>query len=153
MAVHPAKIKISLGISSVHSSKRVCDVKMTLIICPGRGVFKMFIDNMTFHGIMAWERQRFPKHFLHCFRIFLPDRIFLCNDSDQTWFSDAFTSAGPLGMCWNIRLSGSGFQHLPWFPADVNAYITCLIPILKDNFLQIYIKWAVSWDYGTFPPP
>ena len=53
MAVRPAKTKISLGISSVHSSKCLCDVKMTLIICPGSRVFKPFIDNMIFHGIMA----------------------------------------------------------------------------------------------------
>ena len=42
--------------------------------------------------------------------------MFLCNNSNQTSFSDTFTSAGPSG-----RLETPAFQHLPWGPADVNA--------------------------------
>ena len=34
----------------------------------------------------------------------------LCNNNDQTWFSDTLTSARPLGDSWNPRLSGSGFN-------------------------------------------
>ena len=29
------------------------------------------------------------------------------------YFLMHFTSAGPLGRCWNVHLSGPGFQHLP----------------------------------------
>ena len=42
------------------------------------------------------------------------EKMFLCNNSDRTCFSDIVTSAGPLGRplgrCWNPRLSGSGFN-------------------------------------------
>ena len=34
----------------------------------------------------------------------------LCNNNDQTWFSDTLTSARPLGGPQNPRLSGSGFN-------------------------------------------
>ena len=36
--------------------------------------------------------------------------MLFCNNSGQTWFSDTFTSAGPLGRCWLPHLSGSGFN-------------------------------------------
>ena len=39
--------------------------------------------------------RHFSKHFLQCFPVFLHEWMLLCSNSDQTWFSDASTSASP----------------------------------------------------------
>ena len=60
----------------------------------------------------------------------------LCNNNNQTWFSDTQTSAKPFGAGGGGGGGGAGwggggtlkpspfrlgFQHYPWGPADVNA--------------------------------
>ena len=44
----------------------------------------------------------------------------LCNNNDQTWFSDTLTTARPLGAVKTLAFR-LGFQHHPWGPAGVNA--------------------------------
>ena len=54
----------------------------------------------------------------------------LCNNNDQTCFSDALTSAGPLGGPLNPYLSGSGFNITLGVQQMLMRRKTCLIPIL-----------------------
>ena len=59
---------------------------------------------------------------------FWNDKMFLCNNSDQTYFSYTLTSAGPLVRCWNPPLSTSLRSQQMLMHRKL-----CLIPI----FLQI----------------
>ena len=77
-------------------------------------------------SITGAGKRNLLKHFLQCFRVLLHDRMFLYNNSDQTWFSDTFTSARTCGRCWNQSLKPwpfrHKFQHLPRDSADLNAW-------------------------------
>ena len=66
----------------------------------------------------------------------------LCNNSDQTCFSDILTPAGPLGRCWNPRLSGSGFNTSLGAQQMLMHRKVCLIPILKLNIKPL--TWVMS---------
>ena len=48
-------------------------------------------------------------------------KVTLCNNNDQTWFSDTLTSARPLRVVLKPSPFRLGFQHHPRGPADVNA--------------------------------
>ena len=58
----------------------------------------------------------------------------LCNNNDQTWFSDTLTSARPLGV---VKILAFQAQHHPWGPADVNA---------KKNMFNSYIKLVAPFN-------
>ena len=73
------------------------------------------IQKLTFRSII-------PK--------FLVEKMTLCNNKDQTWFSDTLTSARPLGGHSNPRLSGSGFNATLWVQQMLMHRKTCLIPIM-----------------------
>ena len=60
---------------------------------------------------------------------FSNDKMFLCNNSDQTWFYDTFTSSGPLRRCWSPHLSGSGFNISLGAEGMLMHRKSCLIPI------------------------
>ena len=55
--------------------------------------------------------------FRSAFPRFSSDKTTLCNNNDQTWFSDTLTSAGLLGVVKTL----ARFQRHPRGPADVNA--------------------------------
>ena len=84
-----AVIKTDVIISKVFSTDDVS-------LCPGSGVFKTFAGNVLFRAIIGTGKKNFLKQFLQSFRA---KKMFLCNKSNQTCFSDALTSAGPLGRC------------------------------------------------------
>ena len=44
----------------------------------------------------------------------------LCNNNDQTWFSDTLTSVDPTGVVKTLAFQAK-FQHHPRGPSDVNA--------------------------------
>ena len=67
---------------------------------------------------------------------FSGDKIFLCNNSDQMWFSNTFTSAGPLERCWNPHLSGSGFTTALRVQQMLMYRKSCLIPIIHMYILN-----------------
>ena len=71
-------------------------------ICAGSSVFKTFTGNVPFSASVEYTKK-------DLFEAFSPklssEKRFLCNNSDQTCFSDTLTSAGPLGRCWSPRLS------------------------------------------------
>ena len=50
-----------------------------------------------FRGLLATESVDLRVHFLQIFPIFMYRSLFLCNNSDQTWFSNALTFAQSLG--------------------------------------------------------
>ena len=109
-------------------------------LCPGSSVFKTFARNMLFHAIIGTGKKNFLKQFLPTFSCKI---IFVCNNSDQTYFSDTLTSAGPLGRCW------TGFNTSLRDQQMFTHRKSCLIPILKtscdnnynfDTFI-IDLKW------------
>ena len=58
----------------------------------------------------------------------------LCNNNDQTWFSDTLTSARLLGV---VKILAFQAQHLTLSPADVNA---------KKNMCNSYIKLVAPFS-------
>ena len=62
--------------------------------------------NVLFRAILGTGKKNLLKQFLQSFRA----KNILCNNSDQTCFSDTLTSAGSFGRCWNHHLSGSGIN-------------------------------------------
>ena len=89
---------------------------------------------------VRWEHA-FPRHcrnrkkeFFEAFSSkFSSDKMFLCNNSDQTGFSDTFTSAGALGSGWNPRLSNSDFNTSLRAQMVLMHRKSCLIPILQKT--------------------
>ena len=70
-------------------------------LCPGSGIFKTFAGNMLFCAIIGtWKRE----HFETISPNFSSNKMFLCNNSDQTCFSDTLTSAGLLSSGFNTSL-------------------------------------------------
>ena len=85
--------------------------------------------------VIAMRSKIVPGRFCYFFSIVVD----LCNNSDQTLFSNAF---------------GLGFQHLPRDLANVNAYRKlCLIPILYKRMLielQISIQLQRIFQFQLF---
>ena len=61
---------------------------------------------------------------------FFGDKMALCKNNDQAWFSDTLTSAGPLGGRLNPRLSGSDFNATLEVQQMLMYRKTCLIAIV-----------------------
>ena len=80
-------------------------------LCPGSTVFKTFAGNMPFSANVEYTKKDVFEAFSQRFS---SEKMFLCSNSDQTCFSDTFTSAGPLGRCWNPRLSARVFKPSPF---------------------------------------
>ena len=116
-----AVIKTDVIISNVHINDDVS-------LCLGSGVFKTFACNVLFRAIIGTGKKNFLKRFLQSFW------AKKCNNSDQTCFSDTLTSAGPLGRCWNPRLSGSGFNTSLGTQQMLMHRKSCLIPIVEYRF-------------------
>ena len=72
-----------------------------------------FVTSKWSYQCIGTGKKDFTKHFLQCFWV----TKFLCNNNDQTWFFDAFTS----GSDFNISL---GAQQM------LIQRKSCLIPIL-----------------------
>ena len=70
---------------------------------------------------MNFSKRFFPKVFKW--------KMTLCNNNDQTWFSDTLIYARPLGVVKTSPFRFA-FQHHPRGPADINA---------KKNLLDPYI--------------
>ena len=103
----------SQKVTSSSATCTVANVKITLSLCPGSGVFKTFAGNVPFRAIICAGKKNFSKHFLQGFR------VTKCSNSDQTYFSYTLTSAHrEVFKPSPFRL---GFQHLPRGPTDVNA--------------------------------
>ena len=63
------------------------------------------------------------------FVIFSALWLTLCNNSNQTLFSNAFTFARSIGSCWKPwPKEGRGFQQLPRDLANVNGLATMFDP-------------------------
>ena len=83
-------------------------------------------------------------------------------------FSDTLTSAGPLGRCWNPRLSGLVFNTSLGGPADVNAQKIMFDPYIEivhsdtnfhcektSNLVELkpnicYVFYIVQWFWVLF---
>ena len=65
-------------------------------LCPGSGVFKTFAGNLPFSASVEYTKKDLFDAFSPKFS---REKMFLCNKSDQTCFSDTLTSAGLLGRC------------------------------------------------------
>ena len=146
---------------------------MTLVVCPGSGVFKLFAGNVPFRAIKGIYRKKdffeafsptysgvscicllamhtLICHFFSsswcrglatasacgsswtfkCLFVCLPFfKRFLCNNNDQTCFSDTLTSAGPL--------SGSGINTSLGAQQMLMHRKSCLIPTFQNgSFFQ-----------------
>ena len=76
-------------------------------------------------------QMNFCEVFFPNFRI---DKMTLCNNDDQTWFSDALTSARPLGDRKTPRISGSGFNTTLGVQQMLIHRKKGLIPIVVNRF-------------------
>ena len=79
---------------------------------------------MLLRAIIVIQKMKISKRFSK----FSSDKVTLCNNNDQTWFSDTLTSVESLGdvktLAFQARVSAPSLD-----PADVSAYSkTCLIP-------------------------
>ena len=108
--------KLTVSVSNLHGSKHKTVPKVG--ICPGSGVFKRAV-NVPFLRGFAKESTDLLVHFLQRFRFVL---CFYAIIAIKHVFY-ALTFAQLLGKSWNIRLSGSGFQHISG-PSNVKS---CLI--------------------------
>ena len=94
-----------------------------------------------------------PLHkctFRRVFYFFLKEQndFMQCNNSDQPYFSDTYTSAGSLWVCYNPPLSGLIFsttQH------KLMHRKSCLIPI-RDHIYWIRVYKRKTW-YTWYPSP
>ena len=77
-------------------------------LCLGSGVFETHTVNVRFPRVYIHRKYKFSVFEWSCMT------AFLCNNSDQTWFSNAPTFAGPSGGVETLA-----FQHLPLGPANV----------------------------------
>ena len=89
----------------------------------------ILIQKWTFRGV-------FPK--------FSSNKMILCNDNDQTWFSDTLTNVRPLGSHVNPRLSGSGLNTTLGGPADVNAEKNMFDPYIDPCLIIAIITSSTS---------
>ena len=71
------------------------------------------------------------------FAIFLALWLNLCNNSDQTLFSNALTFAKSLGRCWKPRPSASVFNISLGTWQTLMHGKACLIPILIHGFSPV----------------
>ena len=80
--------------SHVLTSTNPCiNLAIHMLLMHGIAVLRItFAGNILFHAIIGTGKKEILKQFLQCFRA---KKMFLCNNSDQTCFSDALTSAGP----------------------------------------------------------
>ena len=105
-----AVTKTDVIINKMHRSDDVS-------LCPGSGVFKMFAGNVLFRAIIGTCKKNYLKQFLQSLQAKKKTKKnILCNNNDQTCFSDTLTSAGPLPSPFRFC-----FQDLPRGPADINA--------------------------------
>ena len=63
----------------------------------------------------------------------------LCNNSDQTWFSNTLTFARSLGRCWKPRPTASVFNISLGTWQTLMHGKPCLIPIIKHCFSCINV--------------
>ena len=82
------------------------------------------------------------RSFQCVFQRFSCDKMTLCNNNDQTCFSDVLTYARPLRSRYNPRLSGSGFNTTLWVQQMLIHRKTCLIPIV--------INWSFTIRMVSF---
>ena len=93
---------------------------------PGRWIFK----KMSFPSLTAKRWQTIVPYFSQILTNF---SLNLCNNSDQTWFSNTLTFARSLGRCWKPRPTASLFNISLGTWQTLMHGISCLIPILVKN--------------------
>ena len=71
----------------------------------------------------------------------------LCNNNDQTCFSDTLTSARPLRGRQNPQLSESGFNTTLGVQQMLMHRKTCLTPILLFQIVQLPCRIPVTSMY------
>ena len=96
-----------------------------------RGFLKKWIVRVGISKVIAMRSKIVPGRFCYFFSAVW---LNLCNNSDQTLFSNALTFARSLGSCLKPRPSASVSTSLSTKP--------CLIPILKQSVAE---HWALSW--------
>ena len=79
----------------------------------------------------------YKSDFFEAFFQFSSDKMILCNNNNQTCFSDTLTLAIPVGGC---STSPSGVQQM------LMHRTTCLIPILRHKLSETII-WALSQEH------
>ena len=93
---------------------------------PGRWILK----KMSFPSLTAKRWQTIVPYFSQILTIF---SLNLCNNSDQTWFSNTLTFARSLGRCWKPRPTASVFNISLGTWQTLMHGRPCLIPILKHQ--------------------
>ena len=85
--------------------------------------------------------------------------VLMCNNSDQTWFSDTLTSAGPLRRCWNPSLKitfdpyivpqrGSELSQLPVVSqVDIELNVA-VVTESRDNMVVIDAAECCCGDWA-----
>ena len=100
---------------------------------PGRWILK----KMSFPSLTAKRWQTIVPYFSQILTNF---SLNLCNNSDQTWFSNTLTFARSLGRCWKPRPMASVFNISLGTWQTLMHGIPCLIPILSIHlFFQLLI--------------
>ena len=110
-------IKSDVSVSSVHGTKRKnMTSTLTLVLALEVAFSKHTQWTCHFRGLLAAEIIDLRVHFLQRFRIFMYRSLFLCNNSDQTWFSNAFTFARctSLSCPHGILSPGTRYHVVSW---------------------------------------
>ena len=92
---------------------------------PGRWIFK----KMSFHSLTARRWQSIVPYFS---QILTNISLNLCNNSDQTWFSNTLTFARSFQRCWKPRPTASVFNISLGTWQTLMHGKSCLIPITKS---------------------
>ena len=106
------------------TSSTVMCIEMNVIKWRYNDVSLLWNSSSCFNAPISNAKMNFSKRF---FQSFQAKKMTLCNNNDQTWFSDTPTSAtcvytsGVIKTQWKLSPFRLGFQHHPRDPADVYA--------------------------------
>ena len=96
----------------------------------------MLFQNLRIHHAFAHHNSNTKMNFSKRFPKFSSDKKTLCNNNNQTWFSDTLTSARPLGVVKTLAFQA----RVSTPPLGVQQVLmhrkTCLIPMMKTNILE-----------------
>ena len=127
------------------SSSIKCTVAMTLVFALEASFSKRSQVMCFLAPLWVQVKRTFWSNFSKVFEW----RKILCNNSDQRCFSDTLTSAGPLGRCWNPRLSGSSFNTSLGIQQILMHRKSCWIPIMTPRIHGRTSQW--QWSRTSWP--
>ena len=88
-------------------------------------------------------KQNSARNNAKCSKCFL----FLCNNSDRIWFSNALTFVSSLGTCWKPWPSASVFNTFPRDLANINAWKPMFHPYIVFDGSCLAL-WSPRWGRG-----